>query len=41
MVQLVNEHVLAFFDASLLEQREPLLQGPTDRYPEVTLLSKP
>jgi predicted dienelactone hydrolase len=41
MVQVVNDYVLAFFDAHLRAQREALLDGPTDRYPEVTLLSKP
>lgn len=40
MVHLVNEYALAFFNKSLLGQREPILDGPTDRYPEVTLLAK-
>jgi predicted dienelactone hydrolase len=40
MVELVNDYALAFLDESLLGQHEPLLDGPTDRYPEVTFLSK-
>ena len=40
MVHLINEYALAFFDRRLLGQREPILDAPTDRYPEVTFLSK-
>jgi len=40
MYQLTNEYVLAFFDQHLLEQQQPLLEGPSDRYPEVTFLSR-
>ena len=40
MVHLINEYTLAFFNKSLLGQREPILDGPTDRYPEVTFLSR-
>src|SRR5688572_19396703 len=40
MLDLVNEYVLAFFDKHLLGQSETLLNGPIERYPEVTILSK-
>jgi predicted dienelactone hydrolase len=40
MLDLVNEYVLAFFDRHLLGQSEALLNGPIERYPEVTILSK-
>ncbi|MEO6078865.1 MAG: hypothetical protein ABIQ86_03695 [Steroidobacteraceae bacterium] len=40
MVRLVNEYVLAFFDKHLLGRDEPLMSRPSDRYPEVTFLSK-
>jgi predicted dienelactone hydrolase len=40
MVDLVNEYVLAFFNANLLGRSEPLLDGPDARYPEVTILKR-
>jgi predicted dienelactone hydrolase len=40
MVDLVNDYVLAFFDEALLERNDVILDGATDRYPEVVMLSK-
>jgi predicted dienelactone hydrolase len=40
MLQLTNEYVLAFFNKHLLGKSEPLLDGPSTRYPEVTFQSK-
>ncbi len=41
MLSLVNDYVLAFFDEALLNRNETILDGvPSDRYPEVVMLSK-
>jgi predicted dienelactone hydrolase len=38
ITQLTREYARAFFDQSLRGMREPLLDGPSAAYPEVTLL---
>jgi hypothetical protein len=41
MLGLVNDYVLAFFDAALLERNDAILDGATPgRYPEVVMSSK-
>jgi hypothetical protein len=40
MLQLTNEYVLAFFNNRLLGRSEPLLNGPAEQYPEVSVSAK-
>lgn len=40
MLQLTNDYVLAFFNKHLVGKSEPLLDSPSDRYPEVSFQSK-
>ena len=38
--QIVNAYILAFFDEYLKGEEQPLLDGPSDEYPEVEIQSR-
>jgi hypothetical protein len=40
MLQLTNQYVLAFFNKHLMDRNEPLLEGPSNRFPEVSFQAK-
>ena len=39
-VEIMNAYVLAFFDHTLKGEDEPLLEGASDDYPDVTIASR-